>query len=146
MVSYMLFYLPLAAAWCGTHGGGKRMCVNDPFYTCTDCGWDPCVDIHKKCWSCAAVDKRCYPYHCYHYCSTKPCNGTSTDAVVKPTMEDYSPDSDELYDPPPEEADNPHQRQNAEETVEDGGEEETFEDEGEEETFEDEGEEIEQIV
>jgi len=59
---------------CGTHGGGTVPCVNDPSYTCTDCGNNPCVDVDLMCWSCAAVDGYCYPYDCGATCSTAPCD------------------------------------------------------------------------
>eukprot|EP00397_Hematodinium_sp_SG-2012_P058180 GEMP01073383.1.p1 GENE.GEMP01073383.1~~GEMP01073383.1.p1 ORF type:complete len:127 (+),score=18.84 GEMP01073383.1:74-454(+) len=95
--------LTLAAGWCGTHGAGQRRCVNDPNYTCNDCGRFPCVDISHSCWSCAGSDRRCYPFHCGTYCSVEPCRGGRTHKTVRVAADDaYSVKTHGLFDPPKE--------------------------------------------
>lgn len=62
-----------AATTCGNPYGGKQTCVNNPSYTCTDCGYRPCVATGMTCYSCASVDGNCYAYDCGTHCSTSPC-------------------------------------------------------------------------
>merc|ERR1712187_1023082 len=58
---------------CGQRGFGRRTCVNNPGYTCNDCGPYPCVSASKTCYSCYAPGTRtCYAYHCGSYCSGSP--------------------------------------------------------------------------
>lgn len=78
-----LVALSLAASYatCGTHCGGcTATCVNNPSFTCTDCGTKPCVDTTQACWSCAGSDSQCYPYDCGTTCSTAPC--TTVEALA----------------------------------------------------------------
>merc|ERR1712039_291551 len=69
---------------CGTHGGGTQRCANNPSYTCTDCGYTPCVDVNQMCWSCYGSDNRCYPYVCSdrQHCGVGPCGTFEQNATV----------------------------------------------------------------
>mmetsp|Transcript_9264 Transcript_9264/g.21746 ORF Transcript_9264/g.21746 Transcript_9264/m.21746 type:complete len:253 (-) Transcript_9264:89-847(-) len=63
---------------CGTKGGGDRICVNNPHYTCYNCGQAPCVDVRGYCYSCYSRTggSRCYKYACHGglTCSNGPCD------------------------------------------------------------------------
>lgn len=58
---------------CGTGGGGTQRAVNLRRYTCTNCGFRPCIAAGNICYSCYGVDKRCYAYDCGTHCSSTPC-------------------------------------------------------------------------
>eukprot|EP00746_Dinoflagellata_sp_MGD_P077149 gnl/MRDRNA2_/MRDRNA2_30989_c0_seq1.p1 gnl/MRDRNA2_/MRDRNA2_30989_c0~~gnl/MRDRNA2_/MRDRNA2_30989_c0_seq1.p1 ORF type:complete len:300 (+),score=33.08 gnl/MRDRNA2_/MRDRNA2_30989_c0_seq1:93-992(+) len=63
------------SATCGTTGGGTTVSVNNPQYTCTNCGHRPCVSGDAKCYSCFGIDNKCYKYDCGTHCSATPCQG-----------------------------------------------------------------------
>lgn len=67
------------AKWgtCGSTGGGRQTCVNHHGYTCYNCGFEPCVDVQNRCWSCTGRT-RCWQYDCGTYCSASPCPNTGT--------------------------------------------------------------------
>ena len=94
---------------CGNSGCGTRHCANHPGYTCTNCGCDPCVDVHNNCWSCATADGHCFPYDCGTHCSTGPCmerkdffekhNGNGTVFSAFPGIESLAPTQNAKEDP-----------------------------------------------
>merc|ERR1712187_14320 len=80
---------------CGQRGFGRRTCVNNPGYTCNDCGPYPCVSASKTCYSCYAPGTRtCYAYHCGSYCSGSPCGTVGAEVVPAGNATFYaSPDA-----------------------------------------------------
>jgi len=84
---------------CGTNGCGTRNTQNITGYTCTDCGCTPCMDVNRRCWSCAGSDQKCYRFHCGYHCSNFPC----LSAKEVPAVEAYSEATHGLFAPPPEE-------------------------------------------
>merc|ERR1719436_1582247 len=73
---------PEFTLWFGI--GGTQRCANNPSYTCTDCGYTPCVDVNQMCWSCYGSDNRCYPYVCSdgQHCGVGPCDTFEQNATM----------------------------------------------------------------
>mmetsp|Transcript_38720 Transcript_38720/g.102126 ORF Transcript_38720/g.102126 Transcript_38720/m.102126 type:complete len:164 (+) Transcript_38720:231-722(+) len=83
-VTFFTLLVASVSASCGTTGGGTRPCVNNPFYTCTDCGPAPCAGSDGHCYSCYGANGMCYPYYCTTYCSTAPCTAIESIAFSEP--------------------------------------------------------------
>lgn len=60
---------------CGTKTGGVVPAVNNPIYSCSNCGHRPCVAQYEfyNCYSCLGIDDQCYMYDCGTHCSNTPC-------------------------------------------------------------------------